>query len=60
MLKHHPFGWVKDERGDKAFIGAVNFDNSAFVYDKDASFLEDMIKHLIFIDGTPFGIKEED
>lgn len=60
MFKHQPFGWVIDEHGDKAFIGAVNFDNSAFVCDKDAIFLEDMVKHFIFIDGTPFGILEEE
>lgn len=58
MSKHQPFGWVIDEHGDKEFIGAVNFDNSVFVCDKDVIFLEDMVKHFIFIDGTPFGIRE--
>lgn len=59
MLKHQPFGWVKDgsrmcnvinirEDGVIAYNGV---DNSW--YDFERSF------KLTFADGTPFGIKEE-
>ncbi len=59
MQKHQPFGWTKDVsrmcnvvcvRGD----GIVNYngvDNSW--YDFESSF------SLKFVDGTPFGIKDE-
>lgn len=58
MLKHQPFGWVKDMSrmcniiniGEDGII--ANTDVSNTWYDFEGSF------NLKFIDGTPFGIKE--
>lgn len=60
MLKHQPFGWVKDMSrmcniiniGEDGII--ANTDVSNTWYDFEGSF------NLKFIDGTPFGIKEEE
>ena len=62
MLKHQPFGWVKNKATnilynllhiskDKAALG-IAFGNFVLT-------LSDLFKYYIFIDGTPFGIKEE-
>lgn len=50
MLKHHPFGWIKNtEDGDYYPIGNV-YDDMDF---------KDWLRIYQFVDGTPFGIKEE-
>ena len=49
MLKHQPFGWVKN--------GAAQYINALSIGD-DKNF-SDWFKLYIFADGTPFGIKEE-
>ena len=49
MLKHQPFGWVKN--GAAQYINALSIGN-----DKNFS---DWYKLYTFADGTPFGIKEE-
>ena len=61
MLKHHPFGWLKikdtDEYCDMAKIfdydGEAKMSVSAGVFTLPQSF-----EHFVFVDGTPFGIKE--
>lgn len=54
MLKHQPFGWVKDkgniEYMDISRVGAEGIDG----YDYSKIF-----NCFTFADGTPFGIKEE-
>ena len=59
MLKHQPFGWIKDRDGDKTFIGSINSDNSIFTCSSEILFLKELFEDFTFIDGTPFGIKEE-
>ena len=49
MLKHQPFGWVKDEDGYNILILSV----------RDEKNLDHWFAIFTFIDGTPFGIKEE-
>ena len=49
MLKHQPFGWVKDKDGHNILV--LSFGN-----DRD---LDYWFATFTFIDGTPFGIKEE-
>ena len=62
MLKHQPFGWVKNKATnilynllhiskDKVGLGIASGD---FVLT-----LSDLFEYYVFIDGTPFGIKEE-
>ena len=67
MLKHHPFGWLKSKKNERHFsIGSVFWDNDfndvyvTFAYDgmlcrSSKSVFEDFT----FLDGTPFGIREE-
>ena len=48
MLKHQPFGWIKNKYDQ--YINICSISNDNFV---------DWYKWYIFVDGTPFGIKEE-
>ena len=58
MLKHQPFGWVKI--GDWYCTIKEIRPTSAFCHGGgDVFHYEDMVKQIIFADGTPFGIKEE-
>lgn len=49
MLKHQPFGWVKDKEGQYIQIGSVKYENNFNHY----------FKIFTFTDGAPFGIKDE-
>ena len=60
MLKHHPFGWVKNQGLYKnianVMICSITFvDNEA----RDVSY-EQAFKNYTFADGTPFGVKVEE
>ena len=57
MLKHQPFGWIKDRDSDKTFIGSINSDNSIFICSSEILFLKELFEDFTFVDGTPFGIK---
>ena len=60
MQKHQPFGWIKDRDGDKTFIGSINSDNSIFTCSSEILFLKELFEDFTFVDGLPFGIKEEE
>ena len=60
MLKHQPFGWIKDRDGDKTFIGSINSDNSIFTCSSEILFLKELFEDFTFVDGLPFGIKIEE
>lgn len=60
MQKHQLFGWVKDRDGNKVFIGGINSDNTIFMCNSEILYLKDTFEDFTFIDGTPFGIKEEE
>ena len=56
MLKHQPFGWIKNNGNDLYSIASINCGGiTTFAYYR---FLKSFEK-FTFIDGTPFGIKEE-
>lgn len=67
MLKHHPFGWVKQKKSERHFsIGLVLWDNDfndVFVMFSFDGLLvrssKSVFEDFTFDDGTPFGIKEE-
>ena len=59
MQKHQPFGWIKDRDGDKTFIGSINSDNSIFTCSSEILFLKELFEDFTFVDGLPFGVKEE-
>lgn len=62
MKKHNPFGWVKEKYGDEC----VAIQGVSCSGDKDFIKYEDswvtphsMFLDFIFLDGSPFGVKEE-
>lgn len=64
MLKHKPFGWVKDKKvNDYYFIDGVycseNFDCPVASMAGEAFNYKEIMDNYLFSDGTPFGIKEE-
>ena len=62
MLKHKPFGWVKNiETGDLCNISNIYESKgcSKVFLDTCAYTFSSLLNEFTFIDGTPFGIKEE-
>ena len=62
MLKHQPFGWAKNiETGDLCNISNIyESAGCAKVFlDTCAYTFSSLLNEFTFIDGTPFGIKEE-
>ena len=57
MLKHQPFGWIKDKSGNKFIIENINSRGYVEIYDGTYIF-KDIFKDYTFIDKTLFGIKE--
>lgn len=64
MLKHQPFGWVKDKKdGHHALITAVDDDTCGMSLNGNAAWSLSGIMDLDlfnFADGTPFGVKVEE
>lgn len=60
MLKHQPFGCVKDRNESKFIIGAVDSDNTIFVCDYRTRTFDEVFEYYIFSDCTPFGVKVEE
>ena len=61
MMKHQPFGWVKDNETQSFFV-CMAFGNLLFsigIEDKPYNYNE-VLRHYTFADGTPFGVKEEE
>ena len=62
LLKHQPFGWVKDKKdGHHALITAVDDDTCGMSLNGNAAWsLSGIMDLFTFADGTPFGIKVEE
>lgn len=61
MLKHEPFGWVKDKETHK-FLVCKSLGNILFfigIGDKPYNYNE-VLRGYTFADGTPFGVKLEE
>ena len=58
MLKHHPFGWVKAPDGKFFCIDMVLDEGIVYKY-SSCKFDEYLNGQYSFVDGEPFGIKEE-
>lgn len=60
MLKHQPFGWVKNS---DRIMNIFNIDNVGIIYICDGELdnldYKGSLNYMKFTDGTPFGIKEE-
>lgn len=58
MLKHQPFGWIRNG----VYYQLIRNINNAFIYVDDFVMgfnYKEALCNFTFIDGTPFGIKEE-
>lgn len=60
MMKHQPFGWVKDRNGSKFVIENVDSRGFVEVYDEGTCNLKEVFENCTFADGTPFGVKVEE
>ena len=60
MLKHHPFGWIRNNDTQRLCnIGSIGRNNYGVVIDKSILYFDLAFNTCNFVDGTPFGIKEE-
>lgn len=64
MLKHEPFGWVRNKFNHNGVIATIICLDSRKEFRIHTNFnhgntSEDMINSFIFADGAPFGVKEE-
>ena len=58
MLKHKPFGWVKEISSEMLYL--INgMSNESIVIMEDINSFKEAMNIYEFKDGTPFGIKEE-
>jgi hypothetical protein len=63
MLKHQPFGWVKDKKDvhHRVLITAVDDDTCGMSLNGNAEWsLSGIMDLFTFADGTPFGVKVEE
>lgn len=58
MLKHQPFGWIKDIPNNALYSITGVTDNTCIFTDGFRLLFNDSYKYITFADGTPFGIKE--
>lgn len=59
MLKHQPFGWVKDKR-DNEIIMITSVCSRACIIGKYTKDFKEVLDCYTFADGSVFGIKEEE
>ena len=60
MMKHHPFGWLKDKSGNKLIIENVDSRGCVEVYNGGACSFNEVFDYFTFADGLPFGVKVEE
>ena len=61
MLKHQPFGWLKDKNdGHLTLITVVDNDNMMALNGRVGWDFLSMMNNYVFADGTPFGVKVEE
>ena len=63
MLKHQPFGWVKDKKDvhHRVLITAVDDDTCGMSLNGNVAWsLSGIMDLFTFVDGTPFGVKVEE
>ena len=60
MLEHQPFGWIRNNDTQRLCnIGSIGRNNCGVVIDKSILYFDLAFNTCNFIDGAPFGIKEE-
>lgn len=60
MLKHQPFAWVKDRNGSAFVIENVDSRSFVDVYGEGTCNFKEVFENYTFVDGLPFGVKEEE
>ena len=58
MIKHQPVGWIKSSTG--ILCNVLEIEQSGIVTKNSISGYATAINDFVFVDGSPFGIKEED
>ena len=62
MLKHHPFGWIRNKITNSLYnITTIYKHNDIVTITTEYSVLtsSELLENFVFIDGTSLGIKEE-
>ena len=60
MLKHQPFGWIRNNDTQRLCnIGSIGRNNYGVVIDNSILYFDLAFNTCNFVDGSPFGIKEE-
>ena len=60
MRKHEPFGWVRSKDSGKYFHPICYSDTEVKMELSYKNTYDEMIKSFTFLDGSPFGIKEDE
>lgn len=61
MEKHQPFGWMKHKKdGSRSLITSVIGYERKVYFDEDGWYIDRIMEHYTFADGTPFGVKVEE
>lgn len=59
MQKHQPFGWIKFKNGESGYIHFETIRNDGIYFNSISMNFEESLDYYTFIDGSPFGVKEE-
>ena len=60
MLKHQPFGWIRNNDTQcLCNIGSIGLNSYGVVINNSIMYFDLAFNTCDFVDGTPFGIKEE-
>lgn len=59
MRNHSPFGWVKFKNGESGYIHFETVRDDGIYFNSISTTFEESLDYYTFIDGSPFGVKEE-
>ena len=60
MMKHQPFGWIRSINNQcLRNIGSINYTTRGIGINNSVMYFNTAFNEYKFIDGTPFGIKDE-
>lgn len=59
MQKHQRFGWIKFRKQEDGYIHFETIRNAGIYFDSLDVTFEEAFDYYTFIDGSPFGVKEE-
>ena len=61
MLKHQPFGWIRNNDTQcLCNIGSIGLNSYGVVINNSIMYFDLAFNTCDFVDGTPFGVKEEE